>query len=191
MLIKINKRKAKAAALTLTALVTVSLCINFSAQAQTAKNVEDLVKSVSGGKLTVETKAKPYELIGDFNGDKIKDVAVIVDLSDTVENVAKSVNIEYPYYTGKEVDADALALFIIHGKGKGWQFAQKSSILFLGSNSALIFQKPRLGEYGENGGNWEIQKDKRGKVHLFFATEGSDGTLRWNGKKYVWTETEP
>lgn len=163
----------------------------FAVNAQTAESVVDLVELISGGKIKVETRAKPYQLVGDFDGDKVKDVAVIVSLSDTVENVAKAVKVEYPYYSGREVDADALALFIIHGKGKGWQFAQKSSVLFLGSNSALIFQKPRLGEYGENGGNWEIQKAKRGKVNLFFATEGSDGTLRWNGKKYVWTESNP
>lgn len=167
--------------------------LSFSAEAQTAKSVENLVKSLSGGKLQVETRAFPYKLIGDFNGDKVKDVAVIVSLSDTVENIGKIVKIENPYARawGKEINTELLALFIIHGKGKGWQFAQKSSVLFLGRNSALIFQKSRLGEHGERGNNWEIEKDKRGKVNLFFSTEGSDGTMKWNGKKYVWTESQP
>lgn len=191
MLFTINKRKAINFATMLTAILTLPLWLSFPAKAQTAKSAEDLVKSISGGKLKVETKAVPYELIGDFNGDKVKDVAVIVSLSDTPANVAKSVKVQYPYYGEKEVSTEDLALFIIHGKGKGWQFAQKNSVLFLGRSSALIFQKPRLGEHGENGSNWEIKQDKRGKVSLFFATEGSDGTMKWNGKRYKWTETNP
>jgi hypothetical protein len=166
----------------------LSVCLNLSIPAQTASKVEDLVKSLSGEKLKVESKATPYKLVGDFNGDKIEDVAVIVSLSDTVEKTAKTVKVAYPYYFGKEVDAEDLALFIIHGKGKGWQFAQKSSVLFLGRNSALIFQKARLGEKGDG---MELDKDKRGKVSIYFVTEGSSGTLKWNGKKYVWTESHP
>lgn len=186
-----DKRKIKAFASMLIGISTLLMGLNFSVKAQTAKSIEELVKSISGGKLAVETKAVPYKLIGDFDGDKVKDVAVIVGLSDTVENIAKVVKIQYPYYSEKEVDTEDLALLIIHGKGKGWQVAQKSSILFLGRSSALIFQKPRLGEHGENGENWEIKQDKRGKVKLFFATEGSDGTMKWNGKRYKWTETNP
>jgi len=63
--------------------------------------------------------------------------------------------------------------------------------LVLGRSSALIFQKSRLGESGDNSNNWEIKKDKRGRSSLFFGTEASDGTLKWNGKRYVWTESEP
>ncbi len=170
------------------AFFALLLVSNFAAQAQTAKKVEDLVKSLSGGKLQVETKATPYQLVADFDGDKIKDVAVVVSLSDTVENIAKNVKIVYPYFFKKEVDTEILALFIIHGKGKGWQYAQKSAVLFLGRNSALIFQKDRLGESGDG---MELEKDKRGRVGIYFITEGSSGTIKWNGKKYVWTETQP
>ncbi len=164
--------------------------LNFSAEAHTALSVEDLVKSLSDGKLQVETKATPYKLIGDFNGDKVKDVAVIVSLSDTVENIGKVVKIENPYARawGKEIKTELLALFVIHGKGKGWQFAQKSSILFLGRNSALIFQKERL---NETGNGMRIEKNKGGKISIIFPTEASDGILKWNGKKYTWTETQP
>lgn len=158
------------------------------AEAQTAKTVEDLVPSISGGKLQVETRATPYQLVADFDGDKIKDVAVVVSLNDTPENVAKAVRVEYPYYFKKEVDAEILALMIVHGSGKGWQFAQKSAVLFLGRNSVLLFQKSRL---GEKGIGMELEKDRRGRVGIYFITEGSDGTLRWNGKKYVWTESQP
>lgn len=191
MIFRTNKSEMKLFILILTAISTLLLCLDASAQAQTAKKVEDLVKSISGGKLKVETEAVPYELIGDFNGDKVNDVAVIVSLYDTVKNVAKNVKIEYPYFLGKEVDAEDLALFIIHGKGKGWKFAQKSSVLFLGRSSVLIFQKSRLGEQGEKGYNWEIKKARRGRSDLFFGTEGSDGTMKWNGKKYVWSESQP
>lgn len=156
--------------------------------AQTAKKVEELVDFVSGGKLRVETRATPYQLIGDFDGDKIEDVAVVVSLSDTAADIAKSVRIEYPYYFKKEVDPEILALMIVHGKGKGWQFAQKSSVLFLGRNSVLLFQKSRLDEIGDG---MELVKDKRGRVGIYFTTEGADGTLKWNGRRYVWTESQP
>ena len=167
--------------------------VNHSVSAQETMSIEDLVKCLSDGKLQVETKAVPYQLIGDFNDDKVKDVAVIVSLSDTVENISKFVKIENPYARawGKEVNTELLALFIIHGKGKGWQFAQKSSVLFLGNNSALIFQKSRLSEFGDKGNNWEVEKDRNGKVNLLFGTEASEGILKWNGKRYTWTETQP
>ena len=170
------------------AFFTLLFASNFYATAQTAKKVEDLVNSLSAGKLQVEIRATPYQLVADFNGDKIKDVAVVVKLSDTIENISKKIRIEYPYYFKKEVDREILALMIVHGKGKGWQFAQKSAVLFLGRNSALIFQKDRLDETGDG---MKLEKDKRGRAGIYFITEGSDGTLKWNGRKYVWTETQP
>ncbi|MGI8789053.1 MAG: hypothetical protein ACR2HG_15030 [Pyrinomonadaceae bacterium] len=164
-------------------------CFNLTVEAQTAKSVEEIVKSISGDTLQVETKATPYKLVADFDGDKIKDVAVIVRLSDTVKNIAKNVKIEYPYYFGKDkIDTELLALFIIHGKGKGWQFAQKSSVLLLGRSSALIFQKERLNETGDG---MKLEKDKRGRTGIYLITEGADGTIKWNGKKYTWTESQP
>ena len=89
---------------------------------------------------------------------------------------------------GKEVNTELLALFIVHGKGKGWQFAQKSAVLLLGRNSVLIFQKERLNETGDG---MRIEKNKGGKISIIFPTEASDGILKWDGKKYSWTETQP
>ena len=59
MIFRINKRAAKAFALLLTTISTLLLCLGVSGQAQTPKKVEDLVKSISGGKLKVETRAVP------------------------------------------------------------------------------------------------------------------------------------
>ncbi len=181
-------RQVKQSLVTSVFFFALLLCVPTFLMAQTATSVEDLVKSLSKNTLQVETKATPYKLTGDFNGDKVEDVAVVVSLSDTVENIGKAVKIEYPYYFGKDVDAEILALFIIHGKDKGWQFAQKSSVLLLGRNSALIFQKSRLDETGDA---MKIKKNKRGKVSLYLITEGADGTIKWNGRKYVWTESQP
>ncbi|MFN3329742.1 MAG: hypothetical protein ACK419_02325 [Pyrinomonadaceae bacterium] len=169
--------------------VLLLLVLSFSAYAQTKKSVEDLVKSLSRGTLQVETKATPYKLVGDFNNDKVEDVAVIVSLLSPIEEIAKFVKIENPYarFWGKEINPDLLALFIIHGKGKGWQFEQKSSVLLVGRNSVLIFQKKRLGEAGDG---MKIEK-KKGKTRIIFPTEASEGILEWNGKKYTWKETRP
>ena len=163
----------------------------FGVKAQTTADIDKVVKSLSDGKLKVETQAAPYNLVGDFDGDKVEDAAVIVSFTDSVENIGKVVTIKYPYARawGKKVKADDLALFIIHGKGKGWQSEQKSSVLMLGENSVLIFQKRRLGSDLERG--MEIEKDKRGKLSIVFVTEGSEGILKWNGKKYTWRETQP
>lgn len=164
------------------------LCLSSSLEAQTAMSVEDLVKSLSKGTLQVETRATPDKLIGDFNGDKVKDIAVIVSLSGTVESIEKTVKVQYPYVFGKDVDTSILALFIIHGRGKGWEFAQKSSVLLLGRNSALIFQKNRLDETGDA---MQVKQDRRKRTRLYLITEGADGTIKWNGKKYIWTESQP
>lgn len=159
-------------------------------KAQTAASVEDLVKSICADKLTVEKRATPYKITGDFDGDKIEDVAVIVELNDTVKNIGKTVKIENPYARawGNEIDEKLLALLMIHGKGKGWQFAQKSSVLLVGQNSVLIFQKSRL---DETGAGMMLEKDKSGKISIVFPTEASEGILKWNGRKYTWRETEP
>lgn len=164
--------------------------LSFPVKGQTASCLEGLVKSLSDGKLQVETRATPYKLIGDFDGDKIEDVAVVVSLLDTVENIGKKVKIKNPYARawGKEINPDLLALFIIHGKGKGWQVAQKSSVLLVGRNSVLIFQKERLNETGDG---MKIEKNKGGKISIIFPTEASDGLLKWDGKKYTWRETQP
>lgn len=190
MIVKKNKQNALARLLIVSIFVMLSCGLSFSARAQTASNVEDLVELISDGKLRVEMRATPYTLTGDFNGDKIEDVAVIVDINDTVENIGRAIKIENPYARawGNEINTKLLALFIIHGKGKGWQFAQKSSVLLLGRNSALIFQKERLNETGKG---MQIEKGKRGKVSIIFPTEASEGILNWNGKKYSWRETQP
>lgn len=112
VMFRINKKVISAYLSTLIAFFTLLLCLQISVKAQMASSVEDLIKSISDGKLQVETKAVPYKLVADFNGDKAKDVAVIVSLSDTVENIAKNVKIEYPYLFGKEVSTDDLALFM-------------------------------------------------------------------------------
>lgn len=180
--------------LTVSAIIFIAAAVfgsSINASAQTTGDVEKLVDSLSGGKLQVETQAAPPFVVGDFNGDKIEDAAVIVSLKDSAANVGKSVKIEYPYATawGKKVKTEDLALFIIHGKGKGWQTEQKSSFLMLGENSVLIFQKSRLGSDLTQA--MEVKKDKRGKSSVVFITEASDGTLKWNGKKYTWTESQP
>lgn len=174
------------------AVIFVSLSgSTFSVKAQTAADFNKVVKSLSDGKLKIETQAAPYNLVGDFDGDKVEDAAIIVSFTDSVENIGKIVKVNYPYAQawGKKVKADDLALFIIHGKGKGWRSEQKSSVLMLGENSVLIFQKRRLGSDLERG--MEVEKDKRGKLSIVFITEGSEGILKWNGKKYTWRETQP
>lgn len=180
---KVNNKYA----LKFLSLIFLALAVfSISAVAQTASTIEELVKQISGGKLKVETKATPYKIVGDFDGDKVDDIAVIVSLADTPANVAQKVKVQFPYYKEKEVSNDDLALYIIHGQGKGWESAQKSSILFLGRNSALIFQKERLGEAGDG---MQLKKDKKGGTIIEFVTESARGTMKWNKKGYVWTES--
>lgn len=162
------------------------MIFTISSAAQTASTVEDLVKQISGDTLKVEMKATPYKVVGDFDGDKVSDIAVIVSLTDTPANIAKKVKVQFPYYKEKEVSNDDLALFIINGQGKGWETAQKSSILFLGRNSAMIFQKERLGETGDG---MKLKTDKNGRAFIEFVTESARGTMKWNKKRYVWTES--
>lgn len=186
-MITINKRKVNSLVLTLTTYFMLLLCLSLSINAQTVQSVEDLVKLLSDGKLKVETRAVPYQLAGDFNGDKVKDIAVIVELLDLPKNISPAIKKVYPYYI-KTVAQNDLIMLIIHGKGKGWQFAQKESILLLGRNGAMIFDKERLNEEGEK---IEIEKTKDNKTRIFFSTEAASGALKWNGKKYIWSETQP
>ncbi len=181
------KRQIQSSPAKIIGFLILFLGLSFSIRAQTEASVEKLVNSLSAGKLRVESKATPYKLTGDFNGDKIEDIAIIVELMDSPENVSSKIKKVYPYYS-KEVAKNDLMMLIVHGAGKGWKTAQKESFLLIGENSALIFEKQRLAEKGDGV---KIEKDKGGKLRLYFPTEGSEGYLKWNGKKYVWWESEP
>lgn len=186
VLIKIYKELAKAFLLSLI-IFALTFCLSICAEAQTERSVKEIVKTLSGGKLKVETRAKPYKLEADFNGDKIKDAAIVVELLDLPKNIGAKIKKAYPYYS-KKASKNDLAMLIIHGAGKGWRTAQKESILLVGENSAMIFEKER---FNEEGDSVEIERQKNGRVRLFFSTEGSEGYLKWNGKRYVWWETNP
>lgn len=164
--------------------------------AQSLKDVEKLVTKLSKGKLRVESRATPYMLAGDFNRDGVKDAAIVVELKDSYKKIGYPIKVRNPYAPswGKEVDESLLQLLIIHGKGKGWRFAQKENILLVGRNSVGVFQKERLGaepNLKNEGDFFTIERSKKWRIQLVFFTEASEGILWWNGKNYQWTETEP
>jgi hypothetical protein len=162
-------------------------------------NTKDLVKTLSSNTLVSGGLA---EIIADFNGDGIKDIAVIVELSQTNASGLKSIkshfSIDYlcgtPAPCTDDIDSENSALLIIHGKNKGWElrnvssFKMKSGILLRGRSNVYAFQKSR---FSEKVSGMKIVKGKNGKVWLEFSTEASEGILKWKAGKYTWYETEP
>jgi hypothetical protein len=162
-------------------------------------NVKDLVKTLSAETLIA---GGSDEMVGDFNSDGIKDIAVIVQLSQQdmsgLKNVKSYFKIDYLCGTSvpclSEVESENPALLIIHGKTKGWElkktwsFKMKSGILLRGRSNVHAFQKSR---FSEKVSGMEIVKGKNGKVWLEFSTEASEGILKWKAGRYIWEETEP
>jgi hypothetical protein len=162
-------------------------------------NSIDLVKKLSDSHLIV---SELHELVGDFNEDGIKDLAVIVKLDQPtisgVYGIKSYFKVDYlcgsPIPCGDEIEPESSSLLIIHGKTKGWElkktwsFKMKSAILLRGRSNVYAFQKSR---FSEKISGMKIVKGKNGKVWLEFSTEASEGILKWKAGKYTWYETEP
>jgi hypothetical protein len=177
----------------------ISTLIMFASSVLSQTETKELVKKVSKNNL-IASESK--ELVGDFNNDGVKDIAVIVKFSeqnakgvDIVTTQIKTENLcGIPVPCSEDIEPESSALLILHGKIKGWDlkktwsFKLKSSVLLRGRSNVHAFQK---NQFSEKEQGIEIIKGKKGKVWLEFSTEASEGILKWKAGKYTWEETEP
>lgn len=162
--------------------------------------IHDLIAKISDNKL----RGLKDGMVLDANKDGIKDIAVIVELTNptvegirNIKNLYSNLKIQYLCEASNncadEIDLSTPAFLIIHGKNKGWKinnistFQSKNPILFRGRENILSFQKTRLERNEDTMG---LFKDKNG-IGFDFGTEASELYLQFKKGKYNWYETEP
>jgi hypothetical protein len=167
--------------------------------------VTEAVRASFGSAVEAVIGFTPFYLTGDFNGDAMEDIVVVVLIKERRAALPKDVRLINPFWFGPRVtfpnDPSAektLALAIIH-KWKTPQSATK--FLLVGRAALLIFVHDRTSE-PENAKDLMELMSKRGKrpkgltfprtakgdVILLWTEVGDQTPLYWNGRTYKWEE---
>ncbi len=183
-----------------------------ASQSTQSAAVIEVLKTSFGPALEPAIRFKPFYLTGDFNGDGVQDVAIVVRIKGRRRDLAPDVKVLNPFDDGPRVTFPAdpaaeptLAFAIIHGSAAGWKTSQPAGkFLLLGESPILIL------EYDRSTGKPEDAKDlmeimtkrarrRRGQAwppatakgdSIVLETEAINSILYWNGKTYRWEESE-
>jgi hypothetical protein len=179
-----------------------------NAQSRTPGNaVAPAVQKHFGTTAEAVTSFQPFYVIGDFNGDGVPDLAVVVRLKARRLTLPADVKLLNPFERGgaikfpnNPVDENKLAIAIVHS----WnQPVAAGKLVLLGDSPILILQNARAisSERGDRlnliglrsrrakRGRGEILPGgSKGDVILLTTEVGGDGLLYWNGRTYLWEE---
>jgi len=169
-------------------------------------SVDEAIKGSFGSVVQPATRFKPYYVTGDFNGDGVQDLAVVVLIKERRSALPKDLRIMNPF-DGPKINFPAnptsdhkLALAIIHG----WKTTQGTKFLLVGESPILILEYDRMASASGEDRNDLIElmarakrrkdvtfpRTARGDVILLFTEVGGESTLYWNGRTYVWKDVE-
>lgn len=177
-------------------LTAMTFCFISSVSGQT--DVNKVVETLSDNYLKAVGKPET----GDFNKDGFQDIATIVvpDLKPEYGGFQpikdRGIKVEYLCLPSQnccdEIDFDSPALLIIHGKSKSkinfqkTVFNLKSAVLLRGRANVFAFQKKNV----PDNLSFDVKNTATGSW-IEFATEASEGIVKWQAGKYTWRETEP
>lgn len=153
------------------------------------------------------TGFEPSSLAGDFNGDGVEDLAIVVTLPKGLGGLPKTVKVLWPYGFDDPKEAESAPtpaqrlIAIIHGGRSGKETVPQSAYLFAGGSNALIVQTGRTAD--ELKDVMSVVKKKRKPKEdvpltppkgvrgdsLYLDTEAAGALLYWNGKTYRWYES--
>jgi hypothetical protein len=151
-------------------------------RAAVKRNYEDVV--------TVDDSRSMQVMVGDFNGDRSEDIAVVVKPRKLSDLNSEYVNwiLEDPHHlrqASMNVRKDELLLAVIHGhKGEGWrhEFARQTYLLknAVGTDLETMSMKQL-----KNSGESKLLPALKGDV-IREKLNGSGGIIYWTGGKYAW-----
>ena len=191
------------------ALIAVSYEPTFSAYstqqppAQTA-TVTAAVQASFGTALEAVTGFQPFYVTGDFNGDAIQDIAVVVRIKGPRSALPKDVRLVNPFWKSPKVTyptnpaaENKVGLAIIHS----WKTQTATKFLLIGEAGILVFDYDRTSDptgaknlidvmkkRGKRPAGMEYPRGARGDVILLFTQVGDETPLFWNGRTYRWIE---
>ena len=166
------------------------------------------VQTNFGSALEAETSFKPFYVTGDFNGDAIQDLAVVVRVKKARRWLPKDVRILNPFELERRIVFPAnpatdnkLALAIIHG----WRSPTPSAkFLLIGDSPILVLDYQRvtsdqpgdrqeliaiMRKRGRRSKGETFPRAARGDVILLGNQVGDNSPLYWNGQTYIWEDS--
>ena len=151
-------------------------------RAAVKRNYEDVV--------TVDDSRRTPFMIGDFNGDRSEDIAVVVKPRKLSDLNSEYVNwtLEDPHHlmqASMNVSKNDLLLAVIHGhKGKGWrhEFARQTYLL---KNAVGTDLETMSIKQLQSSGKSRLLPPLRGDV-IRETLNGRGGIIYWTGAKYAW-----
>ena len=156
------------------------------------------------------TTFDPYYLKGDFNGDGVADLLIVIRITGQNVLAGDGVRLLNPFSTSYKtaptpMDQQPLSLAIIHGARSGKTARPAEMFLLSGESPILILEndRARSGEPGDRKNLMQIIR-KRGRRTrgasrvpaaargdaILLGTEAAEGILYWNGKTYRWQKSE-
>jgi hypothetical protein len=168
-----------------------------SIHADLGEKAQVAVRRLFGGGVKPATDYKPYFLTGDFNGDRLKDLLVLVRVQNTRSGMPQEVRVLNPwgYETQNSSDTALLALAIIHGSSENWETQTPAGRFLLTDRD--FFSTPIWESGTQNNLLSVIRKSslkakRRGNARsrgkgdaIGLATEaGVDEILYWDGQTY-------
>lgn len=214
------------ATLVLLLLVTSFLSVNGTARRPSAnqtahaniaqdneRNIREVLRQSFGSTIELASGFKPNSLTGDFNGDGIKDLLIIVRLRARRSELPKDVIVLNPFGRGAKPEFPSdpntepkLAIAILHGSKAGvGNSAFSGKYLLVGESPVLILEDSRATSNTAEDRNdlMELIRKRRTRARgqtrapaaargdaILLGTEAADSILYWNGKTYRWQESE-
>ncbi len=175
---------------------------------QTSANpaIAEAVQRNFGKGVEVVTSFNPFQVTGDFNGDRLQDLVVVVRITGPLDLLPNQVRLLNPFERGGSLhfprpSDSRLALAILHD----WKNpAATGRFLLLGESPILILQNARAISNQETDRNGLLgvrsrsskrraaepfPRTAKGDIVLLGTEVGGDSLLYWNGRTYLWEDS--
>jgi hypothetical protein len=168
-----------------------------SAPAVSREEITDEIRNGFGAQVQVVSDFDDgrFYLLGDFNGDRFSDIAVIVKIelarADLKNHGVRYIDIDpWSPRNGSQIDPltddrqNCLGIAIIHGTALGWKAASpagKFMVYHCFSSIRLIRKGRRVGRGNVSVGPTPVPK---GDSVLLDLESGATAVVYWNGKTY-------
>jgi hypothetical protein len=189
-------------------LLLLLLCLNPpTTNAQTQANQTTVAAAVRAGlgpSFEGVTAFHPFFVTGDFNGDNVQDLCVVVRIKQR-SAWPKELHLLDPFQGGpmswpKDLTSEPkLALAIIHS----WLKQDPTRYLLIGESPILILEADRMqigiedrknlielmSRTGKRRRGQHFPRTAKGDVILMTTEVGGDSMLYWNGRTYRWEDS--
>lgn len=187
---------------------TIFVSSTGKSQSNTSAEIETVLRSAFG--MTVESvkQFKPFSVTGDFNGDGVADLLVIVRITGHRSELPKDVLAMNPFELNRKATfpsdpaiENRLAIAIVHS----WKSPQPAAkFLLIGESPILILDYERAvsGRAEDSKDLMSVMKRRgprpkgqkfpataRGDVVLLANQVGDNSLLYWNGRTYRWQDS--